>query len=160
MSEESSRWTNAATVMRTRMRELGWQKAELVRRSGLSEPTIRSLMTASFRNGPPREHTLWAIGRALGLPNDWVDLAEREEEVPRVEPPDAAHDDDIRRLLARLDQAVRSLERRVAVIESGGPRENVFRAARTPSRIQRSPSAEVAHRPSAVPADDGDHLDG
>lgn len=73
VNDLSNRWQGVAAAITARLDELGWSQADLVRRSGLSDPTVRSLMNGKLR-GTPRKPSLRKLCDALGWSPDSVDL--------------------------------------------------------------------------------------
>lgn len=65
MADLIDRWQRVAVAVTARMDQLGMSQADLVRRSGLSDPTVRSLMTDKLR-GEPRRPSLRKLCDALG----------------------------------------------------------------------------------------------
>ena len=61
-----TKWKHVADHVNERMRHLSIDQAELVRRSGLSTPTVAGIMNGTPRAEQPRAKGLWAICAALG----------------------------------------------------------------------------------------------
>lgn len=62
-------WPQVARAMQRLRKERGWSKAELSRRSSVSENTIRDIECA---RGKPRRRTLEDLSRALGRPKNYL----------------------------------------------------------------------------------------
>lgn len=72
MKPHPDRWQFVAEVVKDCMTDLGLRQADLVRASGLSDPTIRSFMTGRFR-AVPSQHTKRKLEDALLWPPLTVD---------------------------------------------------------------------------------------
>ena len=60
-------WERLARYIAERMKALNWNKADLVRESSLSEPTIRGLVSGQPRvQGRPHDKTLTTLSIGLG----------------------------------------------------------------------------------------------
>ena len=70
MTEQAERWRDVADAINARMstRTPPMSQADLVRTSGVSDPTIRDLMRGT--PGGRRKETLWKVSLALGWPRD------------------------------------------------------------------------------------------
>lgn len=75
-------WPRAGQVMREQMAELGWNQMELVRRSGVSDATIRKLMRGVRQAYRPQ--SLAEISKALGWPPQTMERLSRGEPKPKV----------------------------------------------------------------------------
>lgn len=74
MTERSERWIPVAQAVKARMKEVGMRRmADLYRASGLSEPTVRPLITAELRGGQePSGLTCEIVSEALGWTSDSI----------------------------------------------------------------------------------------
>ena len=65
-------WAAVGHAVTKRVEELNWDQAELVRRSGLSDPLVRGIMRGTPR-GTPRPKNLRTIAETLGWSSDSID---------------------------------------------------------------------------------------
>lgn len=79
-------WDNVKNRLNARLLELGWDQAELVRRSGVSDTTIRQLQTASATSYRPS--TLAKVEAAVGWTHGSIDEIRRGEEPSLLERPE------------------------------------------------------------------------
>lgn len=106
----SEGWAAVADAMAARVAELDITQAELAKRSGVSESTIRALL----KNYQPRRrarHTLEDISRGLGWPAHHLDDV--------LGNPDKATAPDWQAEAAELRRMVVDLANRVAELERG-----------------------------------------
>jgi len=107
----SSEWQRLANAVNDRVVELGIDQAELVRRSGLSQPTIRSIMDGDPR-GLPRPKSLRKLAVGLGWSAGSVEIVMAggapivEDHQPFHQPPSLAivSDSDLNERLDRIDE--------------------------------------------------------
>ncbi len=73
MTNRFDRWQPVVDAVNARMDDLGLIQADVVKLSGLSDPTVRAFMTGKFR-GVPREPVPTKLCRGLGWSTDSVKL--------------------------------------------------------------------------------------
>lgn len=74
------KWTAVASAINARLKDLGWGQADLVRKSGVNDLTIRNLQKAKQESY--RATTLARVSRALGWPADGIEgIAEGRDRV-------------------------------------------------------------------------------
>lgn len=95
-------WGRVADSVRSRMASLVIDQAELVRRSGLSDPFVRAIMRGEPR-GNPRPANLARLAVALGWTPDSIDRLLDGDDPTEVE---ISQRDDVEYRLERLERAV------------------------------------------------------
>lgn len=115
MTEHSERWQPVADAVRARMRVLGMhRKADLYRAAGLSEPTVRPLITAELRDRQePTEATCQQVAVALRWSPDSINRLLAGKKPVEVEAPPAATDVVTRSEFEALAAEVAGLQREI-----------------------------------------------
>lgn len=118
-----TKWKHVADRVNERMRHLSIDQAELVRRSGLSTPTVAGIMNGAPRAEQPRAKGLWAICAALGWSQGSIADILAGGQPTVVGEPSAGGvsrpDDDVLRRVEQLErQMVDVSARMIDVIES------------------------------------------
>lgn len=107
----TEQWERVADYVARRMDELNIDQADLVRRSGMSDPTVRAIMAGTPR-GMPRDKSRRRVSMGLGWSPGSIDSILDGGE-PTVEASPTGNgavsspvDDDVRDRVARLEESL------------------------------------------------------
>jgi transcriptional regulator with XRE-family HTH domain len=141
MPGTSDQWAAVGAAIRERMAELvpPMSQADLVRASGVSDPTVRDLMRGAA--GSRRGETLWKVSIALGWERDRIHrIVAGDDEPAPAGPATTSEASPLARMAAEVEELRRTiaiLESRLAALEQADPPPSP--ATDPPARAARSP---------------------